>query len=62
MDKKSLIKSLLNGVISLLALAVLLSLVKDVNFVQALIAPYTVVTAIAAMVGSYIGFTRKVKG
>ena len=62
MDKNILIKSLLNGVITLLALAVILSLVKDVGFVQALIAPYTIAASIAAMVGSYIGFARKAKG
>ena len=62
MDKNILIKSLLNGVISLLVLAVLLSLIKDMSFVQALTVPYTIAVAIAAMVGSYIGFARKAKG
>ena len=62
MDKNIFIKSLLNGVISLLVLAVLLSLIKDMSFVQALTGPYTIAIAIAAMVGSYIGFARKVKG
>lgn len=62
MDKNILIKSLLNGVISLLVLAVLLSLIKDMSFVQALTELYTIAVAIAAMVGSYIGFARKAKG
>ena len=62
MDKNILIKSLLNGVISLLVLAVLLSLRTDMSFVQALTVPYALVVAITAMVGSYIGFARKAKG
>ena len=62
MGNNILIKSLLNGVISLLVLAVLLSLGKDMSFVQALTVPYTIAAAIAAMVGSYIGFARKAKG
>ena len=62
MDKNILIKSLLNGVISLLVLAVLLILIKDMSFVQALTKFYTIAVAIAAMVGSYIGFARKAKG
>ena len=62
MDKNILIKSLLNGVISLLVLAVLLSLINDLCFVPAPTELYTIAAAIAAMVGSYIGFARKAKG
>ena len=62
MDRNILIKSLLNGVISLLVLAVLLSLIKGMSFVQALTVPYTIAVAIVAMVGSFIGFARKAKG
>ena len=62
MDRNTLIKSLLNGVISLLVLAVLLSLIKGMSFVQALTVPYTIAAAIVAMVCSYIGFARKAKG
>jgi hypothetical protein len=61
MDKKIVIKSLLNGIISLLVLALLLGLVKDQGFVQALTAPYTIAVALVAIVGSYIGFARKAK-
>ncbi len=32
------------------------------SFVQALTELYTIAVAIAAMVGSYIGFARKAKG
>ena len=62
MDKNILIKSLLNGVISLLVLAVLLSLVNGTGFTAALFAPHTIIVALSAAVGSYIGFSRKARG
>ena len=61
MDKKILIKALINGVVSLLVLAVLLSLIKGAGFMEALMAPYTICIALAAAVCSYIGFMRKAK-
>lgn len=55
------IKSLLNGVISWLVVALLLCLVNDRSFVQAFTALYAVTGALAAFVGSYIGYARKAK-
>jgi len=61
MDKKIIIKALLNGIVSWLVLTLLFVLIKDQSFVQALTAPYTIAAALSAAVGSYIGFMTKVK-
>ena len=61
MDKKIIIKALLNGIISWLVLTLLFVLIKDQSFVQALTASYVIAAALAAAVGSYIGFVRKAK-
>ena len=53
------VKSLRNGVISWLVIALVLSLVKDLSLVQAFAAPYTIALALSAALGSYIGFERK---
>lgn len=62
MNKNILVKALINGIISLLVLAVLLSLINGMGFMAALMAPYTILAAISAVVGSYIGFVRKARG
>ena len=61
MDKNILTKALLNGAAGWLALAVFLSLTKDISFVQAFTAPHTIALSVAAGLGSYIGFMRKAK-
>ena len=60
-NMNNFVKALINGVLSWLLVALVLNLVKDVNFVQALTAPYTVALAVSALVGSYIGFERKAR-
>ena len=60
-NMNNIVKALINGVLSWLLVALVLYLVKGVNFVQALTAPYTVALAITALVGSYIGFERKAR-
>lgn len=62
MNKNILVKALINGIISLLVLAVLLSLVNGTGFTAALFAPHTIIVALSAAVGSYIGFARKARG
>jgi hypothetical protein len=59
MDKTILGKSLLNGVIAWILIALILFLLKGMAFTQALTAPYTIFMAIAAVIGSYIGYMRK---
>ena len=62
MNKTILVKALVNGIVSLLVLAVLLSLVNGIGFMEALMAPYTIIAAISAVAASYIGFVRKARG
>ena len=52
-------KALITGIVSWIAIALILHLVKGVDVVQAFTALYTVVLAVTAVVGSYIGFRRK---
>ena len=52
-------KALITGIVSWLAIALILHLVKGVDVVQAFTALYTVVMAVTAVAGSYIGFRRK---
>ena len=59
MENNILIKSLLNGVISLLVLAVLLSLIKNMSFVQALTEFYTIAVAIAAATADVLKKSRR---
>ena len=61
MNKTILIKSILNGVISWIAVALILRLVKHVAFTVGLTAPYTIFLALAAIVGSYVGYIRQEK-
>ena len=61
MNKNFFIKSLGQGVIGWVLLALLLSFTKDMTFVQALVAPYTIMMSVAAVVGSYIGYMRREK-
>ena len=57
--KSIIIKSLFNGVASLLAIAMVQNLAKGVAFEKALAAPFTIVLAAGAVVGSFIGFRLK---
>ena len=54
-----IIKSLLNGIVSCLLLALILTLTKGVNFMQALVEPSTLFLAPCAAVGSYFGYRFK---
>ena len=57
--KKNIIKSLLNGILTFVVVALVQYLVKGVTITQAIAAPYTIFLTIAAIVGSFIGFNIK---
>ena len=58
MNKNTVIKSLLNGILTFILVALVLSL-KGMAIAQAIIAPYTIFLTISAILGSFIGFTLK---
>ena len=60
-NMNSILKALIESVIGGLLLALLLTLTKDINFVQALTAPVTIVAVVSAFMGSYVGFQRKAR-
>jgi hypothetical protein len=55
--RRALIESVIGG----LLLALLLTLTKEISFVQALTEPVTIVAAVSAFTSSYIGFQRKAR-
>ncbi len=52
-------KALITGIVSWIAIALILHLVKGVDVVQAVTDLYTIGMAVTAVVCSYIGFQRK---
>ncbi len=59
MFKNIIIKSLINGVLSFFGVVLIQILVKGMTFEAALTTPYTIVLAVSAVLGSFIGFTVK---
>lgn len=59
MNKNIIIKSLLNGIFSFFLVALVLDLVRGIPFGQAIVDPYNIIVGVAAIIGSYIGFSRK---
>ena len=59
MNKNIIIKSLLNGILTFVVVALVQYLVEGVALTQAIAAPYTIFLAISAIVGSFIGFSIK---
>ena len=57
--KKNIIKSLVNGILAFVLVALVQHLVKGVAITQAIIAPYTIFLTISAIVGSFVGFSIK---
>ena len=53
------IRSLIEGVIGWVFLALILSQMKDITFIQALLTPYTIAMMVSAFVGGCIGYRRK---
>jgi uncharacterized protein YacL len=60
-NMNNIIKALVESVIGGLLLALLLVLMKDITFVQAITAPATIVAVVSAFIGSCIGFQRKAR-
>ncbi len=60
-NMNNILKALIESVIGGLLLALLLTLLKDITFVQALTAPATIVVVVSAFMGSFIGFQRKAR-
>lgn len=57
MKKNIIIKSLVNGILAFVLVALVQYLVKGVAFAQAIVAPYTIFLTISAIVGSFVGFS-----
>ena len=57
--KKNIIKSLVNGILAFVLVALVQHLVKGVPIAQAITAPYTIFLTISAIVGSFAGFSIK---
>ena len=57
--KKNIIKSLVNGILAFVLVALVQYLVKGMAFAQAIVAPYTIFLTISAIVGSFVGFSIK---
>ena len=55
--KKNIIRSLVNGILAFVLVALVQYLVKGVAFAQAIVAPYTIFLTISAIVGSFVGFS-----
>ena len=58
-NRKIIIRSLIEGGIGWVVLAGILSMMHSIPFVQALVAPHTILIAISAIVGSCIGYRRR---
>ena len=59
MQKNIIVKSLVNGILAFVLVALVQYLVKGMAFAQAIVAPYTIFLTISAVVGSFIGFSVK---
>ena len=59
MNKNIIIRSLLETLVGWVLLALLLTQVKDVTFVQALLMSHTIALMVPAFVGACIGYRRK---
>lgn len=57
----TLIQSAISGSVTLILLALAFSLLSGMDFLEAFTAPYTLLAALAAAVGSCIGFMRKAR-
>ena len=59
MNTNIVIRSLLNGIAGILALALFENLLHGTPFMQTLAAPTTLPIAVGATIGSFIGLRRK---
>ena len=61
MNRNIIIRTVIEGLIGWVLLALIMTFVKDVPFMQALIAPHTLTMASAGFLGAYIGLQNKAK-
>ena len=59
MKKSIIIKSLVNGILAFVLVALVQYLVKGMAFAKAIVASYTIFLTLSAIVGSFIGFSIK---
>ena len=59
MNKNIIIRTVIEGLIGWVLLALVVTFAKDMTFAQAFIAPHTLVMASAGFIGGYIGLRRK---
>lgn len=59
MNKNIIIRTVIEGLIGWVLLALVVTFAKDITFAQALFAPHTLVMASAGFIGGYIGLRRR---
>ena len=59
MNNNMIVRTVIEGMIGWVLLAVTVCVMKDMSFVQALFAPHTLAMATAGFLGGYIGLRRK---
>ena len=58
MDKKILIRSLINGLLTWIIISLIRGIRQDLPVGKALINPYAIAVGVACVIASYIGFIR----
>ena len=59
MNRSIIIRTVIEGIIGWVLLALIVTFTKDITFVQAFFAPHTLVMASAGFIGGYIGLRRR---
>lgn len=59
MNTNIIVRTVIEGLIGWVLLALIMTFMKDMTFVQALIAPQTLVMACSGFIGGYIGLRRR---
>ena len=59
MNRNIIIRTVIEGLVGWVLLALVVMYAKDMTFVQALIAPHTLVMATAGFLGAYIGLRKR---
>jgi len=59
MNRNMIIRTVIEGLIGWVLLALVVMYAKDITFMQAFIAPHTLVMASAGFLGGYIGMRKR---
>ena len=59
MNRNMIIRTVIEGLIGWMLLALVVTFTKDITFVQAVIAPHTLVMATAGFLGAYMGLRKR---